>query len=201
MSEQLLLLALPPSTSCSAGSPVKISASQAMERALAAHAPASGLSSLDSLANYDPESCSWKTSQRFLEGGFCEFSETLPRSGMMLSGALYPLPNAERRIEENGSLSWPTPRASEIMAGVFTASAWLQNRAHCNLEEVVLQAEGLRAVGRALSPQWVLAIMNFPSVWLDGLPDPVKRSLIGSRRERPKKPKSERRNSKPSGTP
>ncbi len=49
----------------------------------------SGPSLLGSFASYDPATCSWKTSQRCLGGGWIEFSETWPRAGTMLSGIAY----------------------------------------------------------------------------------------------------------------
>jgi hypothetical protein len=164
-----------------------------MGRASAAHDLGSGLSSLDSLASYDPESCSWKTSQRSLEGGFCEFSETLPRSGMMRNGGLYPLPNAERHMSESASLSWGTCRAS---GGAGNAA---KRAARGMLEGQVALVMGLERCP-ALNPRWCLALMGFPLEWLDGLPDRENRSSIGSRRGQPKKPKSEVPSSKPSGT-
>jgi hypothetical protein len=164
-----------------------------MGRASAAHDLGSGLSSLDSLASYDPESCSWKTSQRSLEGGFTEFSETLPRSGMMRNGALYPLPNAERHMSESASLSWGTCRAS---GGAGNAA---KRAARGMLEGQVALVMGLERCP-ALNPRWCLALMGFPLEWLDGLPDRENRSSIGSRRGQPKKPKSEVPSSKPSGT-
>jgi hypothetical protein len=48
-----------------------------------------GRRSLDYLANYDPISSSWRTSQTCLVSGLAEFSETWPRSGTMRSGIAY----------------------------------------------------------------------------------------------------------------
>tara|TARA_R110000824_G_scaffold34474_2_gene109278 strand:+ start:373 stop:789 length:417 start_codon:yes stop_codon:yes gene_type:complete len=41
------------------------------------------------------------------------FSETFPPSGMMRSGALFPLPQWVLPTSEKGSSSWPTPTATE----------------------------------------------------------------------------------------
>jgi hypothetical protein len=174
-----------------------------MGRALAEHDPASGLNSLDSLASYDPESCSWKTSQRYLEGGFCEFSETLPRSGMMRSGALYPLPNVERRIEESDSLSWPTPNANECgpkinstnsktqigLRGAIarqwpTPGASMGTGGCTGPSRETKHATLNHSVGTgSLNPGWVESLMGFPDGWTDGLPRPEKTSMNGSNRE------------------
>jgi DNA (cytosine-5)-methyltransferase 1 len=74
-----------------------------------ARALASGPSTLGSLASFDPDSSSWKTSQRSLLEDSTEFSGTLPLSGTMRSGYLFALLTWERRIGESDSLSWPTP--------------------------------------------------------------------------------------------
>lgn len=48
-----------------------------------------GRKSLDYLANYDPTTSSWRTSQTCLVSGLAEFSETWPRSGTMRNGTAY----------------------------------------------------------------------------------------------------------------
>lgn len=70
-----------------------------------------GASTLGSLAIYDPDSRSWKTSQRSLLEDSTKFSETLPPSGSMRSGRLYPRQKSGHRMGEIGSGSWPTPTA------------------------------------------------------------------------------------------
>lgn len=61
------------------------------------------------LARYDPDTSLWRTSQHSLEGGLTEFSETFPRSGMMLSGTAYRLPPLVRLTAGTGSGLWATP--------------------------------------------------------------------------------------------
>ena len=84
--------------------------------------PGCGQSLPVSLASYDPDSSSWKTSQRSLVGGWIEYSGTWPRAGMMLSGIAYPLkPSAPitggTASSSSGGPSthrlWPTPTVSE----------------------------------------------------------------------------------------
>lgn len=48
-----------------------------------------GPSSLDSLASFDPDTSSWRTSQLCLDGDLAVFSETFPRSGMTRNGTVY----------------------------------------------------------------------------------------------------------------
>lgn len=64
---------------------------------------ASGESSIESLASYDPASSSWKTSQLLLEGGLTEFSGTWPRSGIdaeweVISAAEVGAPHLRERV-------------------------------------------------------------------------------------------------------
>lgn len=76
-----------------------------------------GVSSLVSLAKYDQASRSWRTSGLFAVEDSPLFSETLPRSGMTLSGTLFLLSPLARLIYATGSGSWPsllpTPTASD----------------------------------------------------------------------------------------
>ena len=72
-----------------------------------------GVSSRGSLASYDHESSSWRTSQLSLLGEEHESLATLPRWGTTRAGELYPLPTPELGIGEKGGGAWPTPRAEE----------------------------------------------------------------------------------------
>ena len=50
-----------------------------------------GTSTLESLANYDRDTSSWRTYQRCLSGGWMPYSGAFPASGMTRSGTLYRL--------------------------------------------------------------------------------------------------------------
>lgn len=102
----------PSLTSSAAGSHARISVLQARVRASMAHALDSGASLPESLARFDPESSSWKMSQRCLVEGLDRFSEIWPRSGMMRSGIAYPLLPSAPVTDGTECLSWGTPRAS-----------------------------------------------------------------------------------------
>jgi hypothetical protein len=82
-----------------------------LERALALKeaARAYGQSTPALLANYAPDTSSWRTSQRCLVEGWTVFSETWPRSGMMQSGIAYQLPPLAPLTDETGFGLWPTP--------------------------------------------------------------------------------------------
>lgn len=88
---------------------------QAKEPGLQEKGPVFGMSSLGSLANFDPATSSWRTSQRCLLGGWIPFSETWPRSGMTQSGTLYQLQPLVPRTGEIASGLWPTPTADKCI--------------------------------------------------------------------------------------
>jgi hypothetical protein len=110
-----------------ADSPARTSPSPARGQAWQAPARDYGKSTPELLANFDPDTSSWRTSQHCLVEGLETFSETWPRSGMMRNGTAYQLPPLVPRtyeIECGSSLGrpqlhkgpeesgyWPTPRA------------------------------------------------------------------------------------------
>ena len=99
--------------SSSVDSPVKISASQEKALELRASGRAYGRSTPVLLASYDPNTSSWRTSQRCLVEGWTRYSETWPRSGLMRSGTAYQLPPLVPLTEGTGFGSWPTPRKND----------------------------------------------------------------------------------------
>lgn len=78
-------------------------------------APGFGMNSRESLARWDRDSLSWRTSQLCLLEGSTRFSEHWPTSGMMRSGALYARPTWAPRTDGSGSslslIAWNTPDA------------------------------------------------------------------------------------------
>jgi DNA (cytosine-5)-methyltransferase 1 len=66
------------------------------------------------LANYDPTTQSWKTSEDTSLWGELKLLVNLPKSGMTHNGALYLQPEWVRPIDANDLLSWPTPTTQEI---------------------------------------------------------------------------------------
>lgn len=79
--------------------------------------PAFGSSSPVLLANYDHVSSFWRTYQPLLEMAERSLLETLPRWGMMLSGALYQLPQLALPTDANDGTVWPTPRTLGLIGG------------------------------------------------------------------------------------
>jgi DNA (cytosine-5)-methyltransferase 1 len=63
--------------------------------------PACGSTWPESLAKFDPNTCSWKTAQRLLFEDSTESLETFPRWGLMRDGELWALSTPEHLTEEN----------------------------------------------------------------------------------------------------
>jgi hypothetical protein len=89
--------------------------------------PGSGPSSPGSFATYDPDTSSWRTSQRCFGGGWAAFSGTWPRSGMMRNGRASLLPVLAPRISATAYSYWPTPCASIPNEGERVAT-WIARR-------------------------------------------------------------------------
>jgi hypothetical protein len=92
--------------------------------ALPASAVAYGQKSPDWLASYDPNTFSWKTSQRSFLEDWTKFSGTWPRSGMMRNGIAYRLPPLVPLTGATASGLWQTPVADDAVdqaAGKFNS--------------------------------------------------------------------------------
>lgn len=102
-----------PSTSSPAVFPARTSALLALVSAWQASEAGFIAKSSASLASFDRDSCSWKTSQPS-DDPQAWLSETWPRSGMTVDGQLSPLPTLVHPIGaiDGGSLL-PTPTASD----------------------------------------------------------------------------------------
>ena len=101
-------------TSSAAGSPAKTLALPERAQALPVSGQVFGTKCIESLASYDRDSSSWRTSQRCFLEGWIPFSQTFPRSGMTQSGTLFQLQPLVRRTAEIVSGLWPTPSASQM---------------------------------------------------------------------------------------
>lgn len=71
---------------------------------------------LEPLAFYDPELRSWRMFGVITLWGLTVSLETLPTSGMTVSGKLFRRSPWERHTAESGSSAWPTPVSSSSMA-------------------------------------------------------------------------------------
>jgi hypothetical protein len=116
-----------PSMSSAEASPARTSASQDWALVWTEPGQVSGPNTPVLLANFDPASYSWRTSQRSLLEGWTVFSETWPRSGMMRSGIAFLLLPLVPLTVGTDSGSWPTPTASGFE--VADIDALLERRA------------------------------------------------------------------------
>lgn len=101
------------SMSSAEGSPAKTYQSPARGLALLVIEAAFGRSTSESLAKFDPDSQSWRMSSALLPQDSMPSLGTLPRSGWMRSGSLYPRPMWERPTNGLDCFSLPTVTASE----------------------------------------------------------------------------------------
>lgn len=102
------------STLLAVGFHARTSAVQAKVQASTASGLAYGENLLESFARYDPDTCSWRTRQCSLLGGFTVYSETWPRWGLMRGGECWELGTLEPSTEGIGSgYSLPTPTKND----------------------------------------------------------------------------------------
>lgn len=153
-----------------------------------------GLSSLESLAKYDPDTSSWKIPQYSLLGDWDEFSETWPRWGTMRNGECWVQPMWALRTSETGSGLWPTPLANSHtgaghgpnkkgglnlqtavknwptpVASMHKGSspASLTRKSGKSRENDRLDHAVMASDGGQLNPQWVEWLMGWPIGWTD----------------------------------
>ncbi len=141
------------STYSQQGFPAPTSLSLDSVPALAGQTADYGLKSPESFASYDPVSCSWRTCQASLFGGWTEFSGTWPQAGMTRNGTAYRLRPSAPRTYERASGLLPTPLASETgyRKGAYT--------------------QGGKALSTVLggrpNPEYVEWMMGVPQRWTD----------------------------------
>ena len=171
--------------------PVRTSASPERVLVLQERGVGSGANTGDSLANFDPATSSWRTSQRCLVEGWSRFSETWPRSGMTRSGTAYRLPTLAPLTDATESGLLPTPEASNTKAVAmrtkgrpprdFLKPLWptpreseykgvgpLGSKSHKYMLERQYLGATVQEVGQvsgALNPTWVEWLMGFPLGW------------------------------------
>jgi hypothetical protein len=141
----------------------------------------SGLNSLESLARFDPDSCSWKTSQDcLLTQHSDEFSETWPRSGLMRGGRVFPQAPWVLHTSETAFGYLPTPNKSlgrtfgpdeltcmrKETTGLRPSGAKIGSSLRWCPEYI---RERLRT-GGYLNPVWLERLMGYPDNWSDAGP-------------------------------
>ena len=75
-----------------------------------------GLSSHGSFARWDPDGCSWRTSELWLDGDWRLYLGTWPRWGSMRNGECSARQRPVRRTGETGFSFWPTSTATDAKA-------------------------------------------------------------------------------------
>jgi len=158
--------------------------------------PVFGTSLLGSLASYDRDTSSWKTSQTCLFEGRILFSGSFPRSGMTRSGTLFRLRPLVLRTDGSGCGLWlgtptaamsirseefqrqtaPTPAEFVRMYPTPTTKA---NQMCPSMQFRGTACRNLRedTGGGSLNPMWVEWLMGFPPGWtaLDASETPLSR--------------------------
>lgn len=148
-------------------SPVSRSVTPASNSALRTSGGA-GRGWLTSFAQFDPDTCWWRTSQGLfeMETGSEPSSPTFTPSGSMRSGHLYTRPSSACPIRVDGSRCWPTPRASGA-AHMITWSRAEQGIHRSQLEDYLacqyMAAGGQRISGLNVNPEWLDWLMGFPN--------------------------------------
>lgn len=117
---------------------------------------------LDLLMSCAPSLSYLKTSPGFsadqkkrLANGSGNFSGPWPRSGMMQSGSVLPLPPLERRTSETACGLLPTPTRHNSKEGAYPAEYTR------NTPTLATHAGG------KINPEWSEHLMGFPSKWTD----------------------------------
>lgn len=121
-----------------------------------------GLKCLESLANYDLESHSWKTSQLSLFGDYQEFVGDFPKSGMIRNGVLYRLENLVLPTYESASFALPTPVSREARLGYQRRDNGKKGRQKSLTTVIIDQMGGREKVSGQLNPEYVEWLMGFP---------------------------------------
>jgi hypothetical protein len=145
------------SMSSAEGSPAKTSVPQEGEQESKVSEAGFGVSSLASLAKYDPGTHSLKTLQTLLFEGCTESLLILPKWGWMRDGECFQLAPLVRHMCDDGCSLWPTPRADgRDNAGGSNARKQAQRRG--------------TYIGRYPNPILIERLMAWPTSWTDLLP-------------------------------
>lgn len=125
-----------------------------------------------SFAQFDPDTCSWRTSQLSFEmPGLSEPSlPTFTPSGSMRNGRLFERRTLVHPAPVNGSTCWPTPRAAMGSHGICWSRAESGDH-RWQLEDFLawqfIIAGNKRVSGYNVNPTWLDWLMGFPTKWTD----------------------------------
>jgi hypothetical protein len=140
-------------------SPAKILVLLDVEKAWKESEAAYFTRSLSCVAKLSQDSSSWKTCQLSLIEEEPKWLEKLPRWGMIVDGALYPLRPLEQSIKGKDGSYWPSPDASDSTRGpTKTYNPKSKSQSGRTLTSFA---------GGKLSPHWVEKVMGYPSKWTE----------------------------------
>lgn len=142
-------------------SPVRTSALRERAPDLTAIAAGSGASMPALLANYDPVTSAWRTSQRCWIEGWAVFSETWPRSGTMRSGIAYQHPPLVLYTPEIAFGLLPTPNATSFKGGRLSPRRGKPNPERNNYQDFCSLVLRMRYP----LPEFGETVMGFPVGW------------------------------------
>ena len=154
--------------------PARISALQEMEKAWQESEADYFTRSSVCVAKLSQDSSFWKTFQPLLPEEEQKWYGKLPRWGMIVDGALYPLHPLEQCTKGKDGSYWPTPDASDSTRGptkVYNPKSKSQSG------RTITSFAGGR-----LNPHWIEKVMGYPSKWTE-----LEDSVIQWYRLRPKK--------------
>jgi hypothetical protein len=176
------------SMSSAADSPARTSASLGRAQDSPESDLGSGLNTPDSFASFDRATCSWRTSQRCLDGDWALFSETWPRAGTTRNGTafqraplvphtsaiesgLWPTPTIDGNYNRKGASKtsgdglatavkrWPTPTARDHKSD-SCSPAFRAKR-----DAMAIGKTLPWVLGGLLNPTWVEWLMGYPAGW------------------------------------
>jgi hypothetical protein len=162
---------------CRAASPVKIFQALVSGLGWTGVDRGYGGSMRGSLARYDRDSRSWKTSATSLFADLTECWGVLPRSGMMQSGRIYAPAMWERPIAGVVSglsptpppptvVKYPTPTTHGLGGGSGACKAI--DKLYRAGKITVAERHAMRSGnGGRLNPEWVEWLMGYPTGWTD----------------------------------
>lgn len=125
------------------------------------------------LANYDPDTQSWKMYGDTSLWGESQSLASLPPSGMTRNGVLYQQPAWVPLTDVIESSSWPTPTTQEVE---HPNASWNEKNRRVSpngtthsmgLADAVQRCVEPSATGGQLNPTWVEWLMGFPTGWTD----------------------------------
>jgi len=153
------------STSSAVGSRAKTLVSPAAALALMGSDQGFGGRSSVSLANYDRNTRSWRTSQRSLLEEWTPFVETWPTAGMTRSGLLFRRAPWVHHTCDGECSSWPTPTASMDGRGFGIP---LHSKAGRYKQSTISRVHALVGEhGWKIHPHFTEALMGFPIGWTE----------------------------------